>query len=114
MVNSRRQTVVLSGRDGSEEEIFLMQSSFGGSLEPSTPMDFLCQSSSDESHLQTRMFAVRRWSLFQSNAAGVTNFSFEGHCGMTNADEANEVQENVVTAKKGKKRGIKAILRRSR
>ena len=35
-----RQTVVLSGRDGSEEEIFLTQSSFGGSLEPSTPMDF--------------------------------------------------------------------------
>ena len=33
---------------------------------------------------------------------------------MTNADEANEVQQNVVTAKKGKKRGIKAISRRSR
>ena len=30
------QTVVLSERDGSEEEIFLTQSSFGGSLEPST------------------------------------------------------------------------------
>ena len=30
------------------------------------------------------------------------NFSFEGHYPMTNADEANEVQENVVTAKKGK------------
>ena len=43
--------------------------------------------------------------LFESNAAGVTNFSFEGHCAMTNADEANEVQEDVVTAKKGKKRG---------
>ena len=28
---------------------------------------------------------------------------------MKNADGANEVQENVVTAKKGKKRGIKAI-----
>ena len=28
---------------------------------------------------------------------------------MTNADEANEVQENVVTAKKGRKPGIKAI-----
>ena len=40
--------------------------------------------------------------------------SFEGHCALTNADEANEVQQNVVTAKKGKKRGIKAILRRSR
>ena len=39
--------------------------------------------------------------------------SFEGHCALTNADEANEVQQNVVTAKKGKKRGIKAILRRS-
>ena len=33
---------------------------------------------------------------------------------MTNADEANEVQQNVVTAKKGKERGIKAILHRSR
>ena len=40
--------------------------------------------------------------LFESSAAGVTNFSFEGHCAMTNADEANEVQENVVIAKKGK------------
>ena len=28
---------------------------------------------------------------------------------MTNADEANEVQENAVTAKKGKKRNINAI-----
>ena len=52
--------------------------------------------------------------LFESNTAGVTNFSFEGHCALTNADEANEVQENVVTAKKEKKRGIKAILRHSR
>ena len=40
--------------------------------------------------------------------------SFEGHCALTNADEANEVQQNVVTAKKGKNRGIKAILHRSR
>ena len=40
--------------------------------------------------------------------------SFEEHCALTNADETNEVQQNVVTAKKGKKRGIKAILRRSR
>ena len=46
---------------------------------------------------------------FESNAAGVTKFSFEGHCAMTNADEANEVQEYVVTAKKRKIRGIKAI-----
>ena len=30
------QTEVLSERDGSGEEIFLTQSSFGGSLEPST------------------------------------------------------------------------------
>ena len=65
------QTVVLSERVGSEEEIFLTQSSFGGSLEPSTPMDFLRQSS-DESHCK-------------------------------------EDQENVVIAKKGKKRGMKAI-----
>ena len=51
--------------------------------------------------------------VFESNAAGVTNFSIEGHCALTNADEANEVQQNVVTAKEGKKRGTKAILRRS-
>ena len=37
------------------------------------------------------------------------NFPFEGHCAMTNADEANEVQENAVIAKKGKKRSINAI-----
>ena len=52
--------------------------------------------------------------LFESNAAGITNLSFEGRCAMTNIDEANEVQENVVSAKKGKKRGIKGILRCSR
>ena len=40
--------------------------------------------------------------FFESNEAGVTNFAFEGHCAMTNADEENEVQENVVNAKKGK------------
>ena len=33
--------------------------------------------------------------LFERKAAGVTNFPFEGHCTMTNADEANEVQKNV-------------------
>ena len=44
------QTGVLSERvNGSAEEIFLTQSSFGGSLEPSNPMESLCQSS-DESH----------------------------------------------------------------
>ena len=41
--------------------------------------------------------------LFESNGGSVRNFSFEGHCTMTNADEANEVQENVVTTKKVKK-----------
>ena len=29
--------------------------------------------------------------------------SFEGHCALTNANAANEVQQNVVTVKKGKK-----------
>ena len=47
--------------------------------------------------------------LFESNAAGRTNFTFEGHWAMTNAEEAIEVQENVVIVKKGKKRGIEAI-----
>ena len=40
--------------------------------------------------------------------------SFEGHCVLTNAHKANEVQQNVVTVKKGKKPGTKAILRRAR
>ena len=57
--------------------------------------------------LQTRMFAVRRWRCCK--AAAVMNFPFEGHCAMTNVDEANEVQENAVTVKKGKKRSINAI-----
>ena len=72
-------------------------------------MDFLCQSS-DESHCKPECSQLDVGdvvsNLFESNATGVTNFSFEGHCAMTNADEANE---NVVTAKKGKKRGIRAI-----
>ena len=97
------QAVVLSERDESE----IMQSSFGGSLEPFTPMDFLCQSS-DESHCKPGCsqfdVGVVVSNLFESNVAGVMNFLFEGHCAMTiNSDEANEVPENVVTAKKGKK-----------
>ena len=67
-------------------------------------MDFLCQSS-HESHCKpgcSQLDVGDVSNLFESNAAGVTNFSFEGHCNMTNADKANEVQENVVTAKKGK------------
>ena len=81
------QTAVLSERDGSEEEIFLTQSSFGGSLEPSNPMESM--SIIGRVTLQTRMFAVRRWRCCK--AAAVTNFPFEGHCATTNADEANEV-----------------------
>ena len=50
-----RQIVVLSGRDGPEEEIFLTQSSLGGSLEPSTLIEFLCQSASDRtSHVENQ------------------------------------------------------------
>ena len=105
--------MVLSERDGSEEEIFLTQSSFGRSLEPSTPMKSLCQSS-DESHCKPGCSQLDVGdvvsNLFESRkAAAATNFQFEGHCAMTNADEANEVQENAVTAKKGKKRSINAI-----
>ena len=47
--------------------------------------------------------------LFERKAAGVTNFPFEGHCAMTNADEANEVQEMCGNFKEGKRRCIKAI-----
>ena len=81
------------------------------SFEPFTPMEFLCQSASDPtSHIENQDVQSQLdvedalSNVFESNAAGVTNFSIE----------ANEVQQNVVTAKKGKKRGIKAILRRSR
>ena len=54
--------------------------------------------------------------VFESKTRPVLRISrsFEGHCALTKADKANEVQQNVVTAKKGKKRGIKAILGRSR
>ena len=41
--------------------------------------------------------------LFERNAASETNCSFKGGCAMTNADDADEAQENVVTVKKGKK-----------
>ena len=64
----------------SEEEIFLTQSSFGGSLQPSTPMDVLCQSS-DESHCKPGCSQLDVGdvvsNLFESNAAGITNFSFD-------------------------------------
>ena len=104
-----RQTVGLSD---SEEEIFLTQSSFGGSLEPFTPIDLLCQSS-DQSHGKPGCSQLDAGdvvsNLFESNATGGTNFLFEGHCAMTNDEETNEVQENVVIMKKGKKRGIEAI-----
>ena len=47
--------------------------------------------------------------LFESNAAGRTNASFEGHCVMTNAEDVNEVQQNVAIVKKGKKRAIETV-----
>ena len=75
-------------------------------------MESLCQSS-DESHCKPGCSQLDVGdvvsNLFESKAAAVTNFPFEGHCAMTNADEANEVQENAVTAKKGKKRSKNAI-----
>ena len=85
-------------------------------------MEFLCQSASDPtSHIENQ--DVQSQLDVEDTLSNVlkvtrpvlrTSRSFEGHCALTNADEANEVQQNVVTAKKGKKRGIKAILRRSR
>ena len=49
--------------------------------------------------------------LSESNAAGETTFSFEGHCAMANGVDANEVQGNMVTERKGKSKieGVKAI-----
>ena len=70
-------------------------------------MESLCQSS-DESHCKPGCSQLDVGdvvsNLFESKAAAVTNFPFEGHCAMTNADKANEV-----TAKKGKKRSINTI-----
>ena len=93
------------------------------SFEPFTPMEFLCQSASDPtSHIENQDVQSQLdvedalSNVFESNAARPVlriSRSFEGHCALTNADEANEVQ-NVVTAKKGKKPDIKAILRHSR
>ena len=53
-------------------------------------------------HANISIGSMRSINLFESNAAGVTNFPVEGHCAMKNADETNEVQENALTAKKGK------------
>ena len=69
-------------------------------------MEFLCQSASGPtSHIANPGYSQ----LDVEDALDV-----EGHRALTNADGANDVQQNVVTAKKGKKRGTKAILRRSR
>ena len=92
------------------------------SFEPFTPMEFLCQSASDpRSHIENQdVQSQLDVEDALSNVPKVTrpvlriSRSFEGHCALTNADEANEVQQNVVNAKKGKKRGMKAILRCSR
>ena len=94
------------------------------SFEPFTPMEFLCQSASDptshienqdvQSQLDVEDALSNQMCLKVTRPVLRISRSFEGHCALTNADEANEVQQNVVTAKKGKKRGIKAILRRSR
>ena len=77
------------------------------------PLRWIFFQSSDESHCKPGCSQLDDGdvvsNLFESNAAGVTSFSFEGHCIITNADEANEVHENVATANKGKKRSIKAI-----
>ena len=93
-----RQTVVLSGRDGSVSNRSPQWSFYANRMR------------SDESHCKPEcsQLDVEDALLLRISR------SFEGHCALTNADEANEVQQNVVTAKKGKKRGIKAILRHSR
>ena len=122
-----RQTVVLSGRDGSvsnrspqwsfyanriwsdeshckpgcsqldvEDALSNVSTSFPGSLlfpppgglEEERPWERGCQ----------MCLKVTRPVLRISRSR-----AFEGHCALTNADEVNEVQQNVVTAKKGKK-----------
>ena len=84
------------------------------SFEPFTPMEFLCQSTSDPtSHIENQDVQSQMCLKVTRLVLRISR-SFEGHCTLTNADEANEVQQNVVTAKKGKKQGIKAILRHSR
>ena len=85
-------------------------------------MEFLCQSASDPtSHIENQDVQSQldvedalQMCLKVTRPVLRISRSFDGHCALTNADKANEVQQNVVTAKKGKKRGIKAILRRSK
>ena len=58
-------------------------------------MDLLCQSELDESHCKPGCSQLDIGdvvpNLFERKTASATNFPFEGHCAMTNADEANEV-----------------------
>ena len=89
------------------------------SFEPFTPMEFLCQSASDPtSHIENQDVQSQLdvedalSNVFESNAAEVTrpvlriSRSFEGHWALTNA----EVQQNVVTAKKGNTLGIFLVI----
>ena len=102
-----RQTVVLSGRDGSLSNRSPQWSFYANRIR------------SNESHCkpgcsQLDVEDALQMCLNVTRPALRISRSFEGHCALTNADEANEVQQNVVTAKKGKKQGIKAILHCSR
>ena len=89
-----RQTVVLSERDGSVSNRSPQWSFYANCIWP------------DESHCKP--------GCSQLDVEDALPNVFESNCTLTNADKVNEVQQNVVTAKKGKKRGIKAILHCSR
>ena len=84
-----RQTVVLSGRDGSVWRLSL-----------TVHLDGVFMSihiRPDESHCKPLLCQI---CLKVTRPVLQISRSFEGHCALTNADEANEVQQNVVTVKK--------------
>ena len=75
---------------------------------------FYANPSGPTSHIANQDVRSKTLKMLCQMCLKVTRPVFAGHWALTNADEANEIQQNVVTAKKGKKRGIKAILHRSR
>ena len=93
-----RQTVVLSGRDGSVS-IRSPQWSFYANRIRSDESH--CKPGCSQLDVEDALSNVLALSKVTRPVLRISR-SFEGHCALSNADEANEVQQNVVTAKKGK------------
>ena len=85
-------------------------------------MEFLCQSASDPtSHIENQDVQSQLdvedalSNVFESNAAGVTKFSIVGRTLRSDkCRRSKRVSTKCGNCEEGKKRGIKAILRRSR